>query len=121
MSLEKARAHYLGQPGYQRFNCAQSIVGAFADRVLAGTDEVGDLSHCGGGRAPEGVCGALHAARVLLSGSDPRSIKECEDELLRHAGSLNCREIRSARQLSCLGCVEKVAESLERSLKGKKE
>jgi len=44
---------------------------------------------------------------------DPEKLKECEKTLVALAGSTKRREILSSRKLSCLGCVEKIAESLE--------
>ncbi len=57
----------------------------------------------GGGKAPEGVCGALHAARVIL-GNGP-ALEEIENGFSAKAGSKQCREIRGMRSLPCSGCV----------------
>ena len=114
MSVEKAKAHYIGGSGYRKLNCAQTIINAFKDKFDLPEEMVDDLSVCGGGRAPGGLCGSLHAARVMLEKDHPARIKDCEDALLAHAGSIKCREIRSFRKLSCAGCVEKVAECIEK-------
>ncbi len=84
MSVEKARAHYIGKGGCQRLNCAQTVVHAFKDKFGFSGEDVVRFAGCGGGRAPLGECGAL-----------------------------KCREIRSTNKLSCVGCVEKMAECLE--------
>lgn len=68
----------------------------------------------GGGKAPEGVCGALHAARVIL-GNGP-ALKEIENDFSAKAGSKQCREIRGMRSLPCSGCVTLSAYLLEQHM-----
>ena len=112
MSVEKAKAYYSGLNGCRKLNCAQSIVHAFQEKFSVSADSVETFSIYGGGRAPEGECGALYAVKTLLK-NHPERIKACEDILVSHAGSTKCREIRSGRGLSCAGCVEKIAECLD--------
>jgi hypothetical protein len=66
----------------------------------------------GGGRTPDGQCGSLYAAKVMLEKTHPTKIKDCENALLIHGGSNKCREIRALKKLPCVGCVEKVAECI---------
>ena len=61
MSVIEAKKNYIGQSGYKRMNCAQSVLSAFK--------------------------GKYH---------------------------LECSNIRALRKLSCVGCVEKSAEFLEK-------
>lgn len=114
MSVEKAKAHYTGAPGYQKLNCAQSIAQAFKDGLDAPQDIVDQLGACGGGRAPEGQCGSLYAAKVMLGKTHPEVIKDCEEALMASAGSIHCRAIRASKKLSCVGCVETVAGCISR-------
>lgn len=113
MSVEKAKAHYMGKDGYKRLNCGQSVISAFKEKFSLSEEMVGNFAKYGGGRAPDGVCGALFAAKTILSASKPEKVLECESHLLTLAGALKCRDIRSSGKLSCLGCVEKVSEILE--------
>lgn len=98
---KKATEYYHGSEGY---NCAQAVAAAWQDR-----NERGDLSlleklrSCGGGRAPGGICGALHAAHTILR--DQGSREEGDRLFLAEAGSLSCKEIRALGRLSCAGCV----------------
>ena len=112
MSVEKAKAYYSGGSGCRKLNCAQSIVQAFHEKFSVSADATDTFAVYGGGRAPEGECGALYAAKTLLK-NYPDRIKGCEDILVSHAGSTKCREIRSGRRLCCAGCVEKIAECLD--------
>ena len=114
MSVEKAKAHYMGKPGYRRLNCAQTILNAFKDKFDLPEDFIEQFGASGGGRAPEGQCGSLYAAKVMLEKVHPNIIKDCEDALFSSAGSTKCHEIRASRKLSCIGCVEKVAACVEK-------
>ncbi len=106
--VEKAKKHYLGKEGHERLDCAQSILRAFSE-----LDEKDKESLCkGGGKAPNGECGAFCAAKHLLTKRCPGKLKEFEAYFNEAAGSLKCDEIRKTRKLSCLGCVEKAAEYL---------
>ena len=114
MSDEKAKAHYLGKDGHQKLNCAQAIVQAFKDEYALPEGVVEKFAVYGGGRAPEGVCGSLYAARIIFGNERPENIQACEAALLAKAGSIKCREIRAANKLSCVGCVETIARQLEK-------
>ena len=113
MSKEKAKAHFLGQYGHKKLNCGQTIVHAFKDKFSLSDELIPQFEGFGGGKAPEGHCGAFYAAKVILENRHPDKLKDCESSLLTHAGSTKCKNIRSSRKLTCIGCIEKVAESLE--------
>ena len=115
MSVELARSHYLGKDGCAKLNCAQSVAGAFQGKFALSDEAFQACRIYGGGRAPNGECGALYAAKLMLEKAYPAMIKDCEDALLLYGGSTQCHKIRSARRLSCLGCVETVAACLERA------
>ena len=113
MPINKAKNYYLGK-GSTRLNCAQSVIKAFQEHFGYDDKLVAEFLACGGGRAPGGVCGAYFAAKHLLQKKDPAKLTEFDNWFLEKAGSLQCREIREKRQLSCLGCVEKAAEFIAR-------
>jgi hypothetical protein len=113
MLKEKAKAHFLGQQGYKKLNCGQTIVYAFKDKFSLPDELIAQFEGYGGGKAPEGHCGAFYAGKVILVKYSSEKLKDYEKTLITHAGSTKCKEIRSSRKLSCIGCVEKVAESLE--------
>lgn len=78
-------------------NCAQSVA------LLAGRDDlVEPFRACGGGRAPEGLCGALHAALALCP-------EERREEIIaafrEAAGATTCRELKGACKTPCVHCV----------------
>jgi hypothetical protein len=113
MRKEKARKHFLGQDGHVKLNCAQSVINAYHDVFGAPQQDVDSFAAYGGGKAPEGNCGAFYAALYLASKKYPQQGSVLESEFCSAAGSLKCKDIRSKRKLTCLGCVEKAAELLE--------
>ncbi len=97
---------YFTAPGHP-YNCAQSVALGANRPILAE-----ELRSCGGGRAPEGICGALHAA-LLLAPAEKR--EEIREAFRARAGALTCREIKGEAKTPCLSCVELAAELLEKS------
>jgi len=106
MSKEKAKAHYLGHPGHEKLNCSQTIIKAFKDKFSLTDAMVIQFGKFGGGNAPEGHCGAFYAAKAILENRHPEKLKSCASLLFASAGSTKCKEIRSLRKLTCIGCIE---------------
>jgi len=97
----------------EKRNCAEAVVGAWqkvSGKELAVTE---NLSECGFGGAPQGLCGAVYAAQLI---SDEEQKAEVTDRFVEAAGSLLCGEIRSTRKLSCTACVKLAATLLEENL-----
>jgi hypothetical protein len=92
-------------------NCAQAVAAAWQLAGLGASQARQDFADCGGGRAPAGVCGALHAANRIAGAQRAEQI--AREFAAAAGGHTTCREIRSARVLSCAGCVELAAELLE--------
>ena len=89
------------------YNCAQSVAAAFGEDALTA-----ELRDCGGGRAPEGRCGALHAALQLIPGS---SRTAAAAEFVAAAGSERCRELKGMTPpFPCAECVRIAAELVEK-------
>ena len=87
-------------------NCAQAVADG-AGRA----DLVPELASCGGGRAPEGLCGALYSALLLAKPGNREKVKE---EFQAAAGALTCREIKSNAKFPCAECVRLGAELAEK-------
>jgi hypothetical protein len=94
----------------KEYNCAQAVVKAFGR-----DDIVAPLKSCGGGRAEGGLCGALHAALLLL----PENKREAMKEQFRdRVGSIFCRTIRQEGKTPCAECVRIAADLVaEQSVK----
>ena len=105
-----ALKHFRQPP--ERLNCAQSVLHAYqkvsGDTAIA----LSDMKPFGGGRAPEGVCGALHAACTLA----PDKAERLKTQFAAITGSVLCKEIRQANQHSCEVCVSESAQLLENEL-----
>lgn len=90
-----------------KYNCAQAVLKAFDKN----DDIVAEAKSYGGGRAEDGLCGALYAGLLLTENKDKQiKLKEFFKE---NAASLKCREIKKQQTLSCSQCVEIVAKFLE--------
>lgn len=106
--MKKIASEYFMQ---RRGNCAQSVAAAWAHKNPVVTDRVREFSGCGGGRSPEGTCGALYASCQLAGEPVAESIKA---RFMQHSGGhVACREIRAARTLRCVDCVELAAGLLD--------
>lgn len=95
-----------------RLNCAQAIISAW--REVFGQTEltVADLKPFGAGRSPEGLCGSLYAACLLV----PNQAEALKAAFATRLGSIRCKEIRAAKTHPCTECVAQAAELLtERS------
>ncbi len=115
MPVNTAKNYYTGKDGHKRMNCAQSVICAFKEQFGLCEEIVESFNAYGGGRAPDGLCGALYAAKYILEkGVDPAKANELEKYFLEKAGAVRCHDIRGERKLSCLGCVEKSSEFLEK-------
>jgi len=107
----KASKYFHGQ---ERYNCAQAIMRAFRDRLPVSDKTLKTCQKFGGGRAEGGVCGAVHAAHMLIE--DPELVRQLDDLFSRQAGSVRCREIRRLKKLSCRECVDLTFEIMSELL-----
>ena len=88
-------------------NCAQAIASSFGNEELSQAMKV-----CGGGNAPLGRCGALHAALELTPEVNHEALIK---EFSATAGSETCRGIKSAETpYPCKECVRLAAELVEK-------
>ena len=93
--LEKATAT-LRQPP-RRLNCAQSVL------ALCGNEgRIEEFAEFGGGRAPEGLCGALYAALQLVPDEKRGALRRAFAE---EAGAEKCLDIKKGSGTSCQMCV----------------
>lgn len=90
----------------KQHNCAQAVA-AGAGRE----DLVSNLSASGGGRAPEGLCGALYAALQLVREENQEQLKQ---DFAAAAGALTCREIKNNSKYPCSECVRTAADLVEK-------
>jgi hypothetical protein len=120
MSVQKAKDNYLGR-GLKRMNCCESVAYAFRDRIPLSEEELKSFAGFGGGRAPEGYCGAIYAAKRLLEIAGSPKAAEIPEIFQEVAGSAKCREIKALKKASCLTCIEKAAETVASAVAGQEK
>ena len=87
-------------------NCAQA--------VAAGTghgEMVDDLAASGGGKAPEGLCGALYSALLIVPESRREMVRK---KFIEIAGAADCVTLKMRSRTSCVRCVDIAAELVEK-------
>ena len=104
----RARALRVFRQAPARLNCAQSILHAWQEVSGERSLSVADVKAFAGGRAPEGLCGALYVACLVA----PDRADALKAAFARKLGSLFCRELRAAGNHSCSACVAEAAELL---------
>jgi glyoxylase-like metal-dependent hydrolase (beta-lactamase superfamily II)/rhodanese-related sulfurtransferase len=114
MSVVKAKAYYTDKSGPKKMNCAQAIIAAFREKFGLDENAVHLFAAFGSGRAPEGECGALYAAKFILNKDHKDKLDECRSIFTSKAGSVKCKEIRQLKKLPCVGCVETMAGFLDK-------
>lgn len=113
MSKKIVNELYFGLNGKKKHNCAQAVIAGFKEKFSLDDGLVETFAAHGGGKAPEGCCGALYAASHILKRNGSSEIDNCNEDFIKAAGSTKCREIRAMKKLTCAGCVEKASEILE--------
>ncbi|MBE6419213.1 MAG: hypothetical protein E7031_03705 [Akkermansiaceae bacterium] len=90
------------------YNCAQTICAAFGREDLLDA-----MKSCGGGKAPDGICGALYAAMTL---AEDKAADVCNAFREIH-GACTCRDLKGGQpRVACQDCVKTAASLLEKSL-----
>lgn len=104
---ESAAEHF----NTRRGNCAQAVALAWKDKQEPEADHHDRFSGVGRGQAPEGTCGALHAACEIAGEFHKETVKEKFSQ--QTSGHTTCREIRRNRIMPCADCVATAAGILE--------
>lgn len=93
----------------ERLNCAQAVLHAYREVSGDKSMPLGDLRSFGAGRAPGGVCGALHAGCALA----PDKAEALLARFAQRMGTVRCKELRRNREHGCEECVATAAECFE--------
>jgi hypothetical protein len=105
-----ALEHFRRPP--ERLNCAQSVLYAYQKVSGDAALSISDMKAFGGGRAPGGLCGALHTACTVV----PEKAESLRARFAEITGSVLCREMREANRYPCEVCVSESAQLLEEEL-----
>lgn len=96
---EKALSMFRTDPW--RYNCAQAVCAA-----VGRADLLEAMSGCGVGKAPDGLCGALHGALQCV----PQERRpEVLERFVEKLGYSHCRELKKEGHVSCRRCVAAAA------------
>lgn len=81
------------------------------------TDQEIELAYrpMGGGRAPEGMCGAIYAVRTLV-GEDTPLADELTEAFVAETGGLTCRELKGLHGRPCSWLVDQAEMLLRKRL-----
>ena len=104
----KTHAQSVFRRAPERLNCAQAVLDAYQAVTGRHVAPVADFEPLGGGRAPGGECGALHAACLAA----PASAATIRASFAAHAGSTLCRPLKQELRFPCTECVELAADLL---------
>jgi len=97
----------------ENLNCAQAVLRGFQKGFDITDREIEEYRAWGGGRAQEGICGALFSAERLLLQAGKPGITE---EFNKIAGETHCLEIK-AMNFPCIECVRLADELVEKQMK----
>lgn len=93
-------------------NCAQAVANKYKS-LYKNPDIVSEYAPYVGGRAPEGLCGALFAAKEAL----PQHAEEIQAEFIKICGEATCRKIKMETGTSCQTCVDTADKLVEKYTK----
>ncbi len=104
MNTKLAEELFHGTEGY---NCAQAVYKAFQKTYNVSDLVILEAKKKGGGRAEDGICGALYAALKLTD--DKLLHQKLITSFKTEGGSIRCKDIRSANKINCKQCVKLAA------------
>ena len=107
---------FLGQQdGYKRLNCAQAIAETFRQEYNFLTeDTVKDFKKMGHGKAPNGECGMLYAAKYIFEKNNrPDKAQEFEKHFREFAGTTKCKELIKKKIPFCAQCINRTATFID--------
>lgn len=108
---EQALAVFRKPP--ERLNCAQAVLDAYQKVSGLKVASVTEFAAFGGGRAPGGLCGALHAALAAY----PEQREALASAFAAKAKETHCKELKRQQHVSCEECVALVGALLDDMLR----
>ena len=92
----------------EMYNCAQSVLKGFQTEFSISDEKVEEFRAFGGGRAENGICGALYAANFLM---EKMGKPKLDDAFKEKVSYVKCRDIKGNKACSCPSCV-RIADEL---------
>jgi hypothetical protein len=106
-SMKELASKVFRQPP-ERLNCAQAVLHAWHEISSDTSISIASLKPFGGGHAPDGLCGALHAACLAA----PERSEILKASFSDRLGSIYCKELHAGDH-RCIACVVEAAELLD--------
>jgi len=116
MLAKQARDYFLGKNG-KRLNCYQAVLAVFKDIFKLQAGDIEEGLKFSGGRAPEGMCGAVYAVEKICTRKGNLKFNIFSNKFIQQNGAIKCQEIRKLKKISCAECVEQAVEFLESNVK----
>jgi len=91
------------------YSCAQAVAFAFKD---LSENELAIYKSNSGGKAPDGICGALFAALANTQSGNHRKVIE---EFVKQTGAMHCSDIKQIYKTPCSKCVVAATEIAEQN------
>jgi len=85
----------------ENLNCAQAVLKAYQEEFQIDEQEITAYKAWGGGRAKDGICGALFAAKNLLDNAENELL---EKDFAAELGTIYCHELKQTKN-TCIDCV----------------
>lgn len=94
-----------------RHNCAQAVANKWHAHFEIPASIVADMKAFGGGRSPEGLCGALFAGLEVVPSEEDKQHLLAQFEAT--TGRTKCLDLKRDRKFSCTQCVDIVDQLIE--------
>lgn len=113
MEKKRVKAEEFFHRPPQCYGCSQAVLLGFTEEFGVTESDIEEFGGWRGGRAPEGTCGALYAANVML---ERRGLPTVTEEFRAVAGSDKCKEIKGGSKYPCIDCVRLADRLVEERL-----
>ncbi len=110
-SRKKSELYFHVRP--DNLNCAQAVLKGFQKEFNISDQEIEEYRAWGGGRAQEGICGALFSSEHILIQAGKPGITE---EFNAMVGATHCQQIKRIK-FPCIDCVRLAYELIEKQMK----
>lgn len=101
--------HFHAEP--HKWNCAQSIIKSRQNITGISDEEIEEkFRPKGGGKAEDGICGAVYAACTMM---DDEAGKRLKESVMNKFGAITCQGLKGEGRAACKDVVQYVDEWLE--------
>lgn len=100
----------------ENYNCAQAIVKGRQNELLLSDNDIElHFRSKGGGRAKDGICGAIYSATQILDKESAQRVQAKAEKIL---GGRTCTELKDERCIPCTYIVDLIDKLIDEENKG---